>query len=167
MWTTDPCLYSPLLDQSLYPLVPLERPDNTDFQTYFDNTQSGPYSQRPGQHVWTDSSMVTLENAQIVGAGMVGYVQDFIHLNFNVGGPATSQCGEMAAAARALDLADLTPLLLCTLTAWPFLMPYHYGNWATFSLVSRMRSIKTSFLICSATSDTGEHRRISFGRQPI
>eukprot|EP00961_Rhodomonas_salina_P272102 3677163-Rhodomonas_salina.1 len=37
---------------------------------------------------------------------MVGYLQDFVRFNFSVGGPATSQRGEMAAAARTLDIAD-------------------------------------------------------------
>eukprot|EP00961_Rhodomonas_salina_P299539 3939014-Rhodomonas_salina.1 len=106
MWTPNPSLGLPLRDHSFDPPIPLTRPDNDDFRTYFDNTPSGPYRQRPGQHVWTDGSMVTFEDAQLVGAGAVGYAPDFFRLNFNVGGPATSQRGEMAAAARTLDLAD-------------------------------------------------------------
>eukprot|EP00961_Rhodomonas_salina_P056115 753509-Rhodomonas_salina.1 len=65
------------------------------------NTPSGPYRQRPGQHVWTDGSMITLDEVQLTG-----YMPDFIRFNFSVGGPATSQRGEMAAAAGALELRD-------------------------------------------------------------
>eukprot|EP00961_Rhodomonas_salina_P136598 1837679-Rhodomonas_salina.2 len=53
-----------------------------------------------------DGSMITMDEVQLVGAGITGYMQDFIRFNFSVGGPATSQRGEMAAAARALDLSD-------------------------------------------------------------
>eukprot|EP00961_Rhodomonas_salina_P254414 3437741-Rhodomonas_salina.3 len=67
---------------------------------------SGPYSNRPGQHAWTDGSMVTCYEVQLVSAGVVGYLPEFICFNFCVGGPATSQLGEMAAAARTLDLTD-------------------------------------------------------------
>lgn len=50
--------------------------------------------------------MKTFEDVQLVGAGVVGYLPDFIRFNFQVGGPATSQRGEMAAAARGVDLSD-------------------------------------------------------------
>eukprot|EP00961_Rhodomonas_salina_P231313 3124295-Rhodomonas_salina.2 len=109
MWTPNPSLGLPLLDQSFDPSIQLASPDSDDFRTYFDNTS--PYRQRPGQHVWTDGSMVTFEDAQLVEEGAVGYAPDFTLLNFNVGCPATSQRGEMAAAARILDLADPTEAL--------------------------------------------------------
>eukprot|EP00961_Rhodomonas_salina_P116494 1567966-Rhodomonas_salina.5 len=50
--------------------------------------------------------MITVDEVQLVGAGVTGYMSEFIRFSFSVGGPATSQRGEMAAAAMALDLAD-------------------------------------------------------------
>eukprot|EP00961_Rhodomonas_salina_P058155 781842-Rhodomonas_salina.2 len=104
-WTKDQYLNLPLSDHSFDPPIPLTHPENGDFLVYFENTPSGPYSTCPGQHAWTDGSMVTRDEAQLVGAGVVGYLPEFIRFNFSVGGPATSQRGEMAASARTLDLA--------------------------------------------------------------
>eukprot|EP00961_Rhodomonas_salina_P122476 1649604-Rhodomonas_salina.1 len=53
---------------------------------YFDNTApSGPYRQRPGQHVWTDGSKIETEDAQLVGAGLVGYMPSYEVHYFRVG----------------------------------------------------------------------------------
>eukprot|EP00961_Rhodomonas_salina_P263351 3558446-Rhodomonas_salina.1 len=77
------------LDQWFEPPLPLIRPESEDALSYFDNTPSGPYQSRPGQHLWTDSSMQALEGVQLVGAGVVGYIPAFTSFNFSVGGPAT------------------------------------------------------------------------------
>eukprot|EP00961_Rhodomonas_salina_P164900 2222068-Rhodomonas_salina.4 len=79
------------LNQLLKQPLPLDQPESEDAHSYFDNTLSGPYLSSPGQHLWTDCSMQVLEGAQLVGAGVVGYIPDFTHFNFSVGGPATSQ----------------------------------------------------------------------------
>eukprot|EP00961_Rhodomonas_salina_P000735 10416-Rhodomonas_salina.1 len=56
--------------------LPLPRPTNPDLQVYFDNTPSGPYRQRPGQHIWTDGKIET-PDAQLMGAGVAGYMPAF------------------------------------------------------------------------------------------
>eukprot|EP00961_Rhodomonas_salina_P033847 455207-Rhodomonas_salina.1 len=73
IWTPSADLTLPLSDRSLDPPIPLELPVSVDFQAYFDHTPSGPYRQRPGQHVWTDGSMITVDEAQLVGAGVTGW----------------------------------------------------------------------------------------------
>eukprot|EP00961_Rhodomonas_salina_P173566 2340834-Rhodomonas_salina.1 len=60
-WTTDPYLHLPLCDHSFDPPIQLMRPENADFLAYFENTPSGPYHTSPGQHAWTDGSMVTCD----------------------------------------------------------------------------------------------------------
>eukprot|EP00961_Rhodomonas_salina_P079254 1065338-Rhodomonas_salina.3 len=109
VWTLEPDLTLPLRDRSLDPPIPLAIPDSADARSYFDHTPSGPYQHRPGQHVWTDGSMIATNEVQLVGAGITGYMPEFIRFSLNVGGPATSQRGEMAAAARALDLQSQSP----------------------------------------------------------
>eukprot|EP00961_Rhodomonas_salina_P063733 857031-Rhodomonas_salina.2 len=89
LWTLEPSLALPLLDRSLDPPFGLDRPDSSDHRSYFDHTPSGPYRHRPGQHLWTNCSMKTFDDVQLVGAGVVGYLPAFIRFNFRVGGPAT------------------------------------------------------------------------------
>eukprot|EP00961_Rhodomonas_salina_P198284 2675269-Rhodomonas_salina.3 len=81
-WTLEPDLTLPLRDHSLNPPIPLAIPDSADARY-----------------------MIAIDEVQLVGAGITGYMPDFILFSFNVGGQATSQRGEMAAAARALNLS--------------------------------------------------------------
>eukprot|EP00961_Rhodomonas_salina_P054516 732435-Rhodomonas_salina.1 len=81
----------------------------------FHNTPSGPYRHCLGQHVWTDGSKIETTDAQLVGAGFVGYMPSCKVHYFRVGGPATNLWGEMAATAQAMAHADQhLPLTLYT-----------------------------------------------------
>eukprot|EP00961_Rhodomonas_salina_P117097 1576261-Rhodomonas_salina.1 len=75
---------------SFQPPLPLAYPESDDLRIYFDNTPSGPYRQRPGQHVWTDGSKIETDEAQLVGAGLVGYMPSYEVHYFRVDGPATN-----------------------------------------------------------------------------
>eukprot|EP00961_Rhodomonas_salina_P126008 1697549-Rhodomonas_salina.1 len=66
-------------------------------------------------NIWTDWSKIKTADAQLVGAGYVGYMPSYAVHYFLVWGPATNLRGEMAAVARAMAHADPhSPLTLYT-----------------------------------------------------
>eukprot|EP00961_Rhodomonas_salina_P075495 1013172-Rhodomonas_salina.1 len=115
VWTHHRVLPLPLQNVGFQPPLPLSRPEESDLQVYFDNTPSGPYHHHLGQHVWTDGSKIETTDAQLVGAGFVGYMPSYEVHYLRVGGPATNLRGEMAAVAQAMAHADQhLPLTLYT-----------------------------------------------------
>lgn len=118
LWTTptwQPLIPLPLDNLSGLPPISLIRPDTAEAQAYFDHTPSGPSRSRQGHHLWTDGSKQDTEDAELVGAGLVGFLEEYVTSHFNVGGPATNLRGEMAAVARALQISNPdTPLTIYT-----------------------------------------------------
>eukprot|EP00961_Rhodomonas_salina_P304015 3941448-Rhodomonas_salina.1 len=115
VWTHRFVSSLPLQHIAFQPPLPLTRPEDLDLRVYFDNTPSGPYRHRQGQHIWTDGSKIETADAQLVWAGYVGYMPLYTVHYFQVGGPATNLRGEMAAVARAMAHADPhSPLTLYT-----------------------------------------------------
>eukprot|EP00961_Rhodomonas_salina_P005499 74724-Rhodomonas_salina.2 len=86
---------------SLWNLLPLARPDLEDARSYFDNTPTGPYCDRSGQHLWTDGSMKMFKEIQVVGAGIAGFLPGFTPFNFNVGCPVTY--ADLSTGCQRLD----------------------------------------------------------------
>eukprot|EP00961_Rhodomonas_salina_P055114 740524-Rhodomonas_salina.1 len=115
VWTQHRVLSLPLQHVGFQQPLPLTWPEESDLRVYFDNTPSGPYSHRPGQHVWTHCSKIETADVQLVRARFVGYMPSYKVHYFRVGGPATNLRGEMAAVAQAVAHADPhLPLTLYT-----------------------------------------------------
>lgn len=70
IWTPKLCMALLISDQQFELPLTLPLPESDDARSYFDNTPSGLYRSRPGQHLWTDCSMQTLNGVQLVGAGV-------------------------------------------------------------------------------------------------
>ena len=88
-----------------------------DLQVYYDNLPSGLFMLREGVNAWTDGSQRTSEGVKLVGAAAVIMKgkQLLVRQRCRVGGPATSQRGELAAFLLALEATAVTdPLTIFT-----------------------------------------------------
>eukprot|EP00961_Rhodomonas_salina_P116424 1566940-Rhodomonas_salina.1 len=80
----------PLPDLSHAPPVSMMRPESEAECVYFDNTLSGPYRGSEGHHLWTDGSQQSVQDAELTGAGLVGFLREYVALNMSVGDPSTN-----------------------------------------------------------------------------